>query len=530
LLASAGAWNALNTTYTETADELTALLGAVQSGTWDGPTEEAYVAAHAPYLEWLAHASANSAAMAVQQETAATAYTTALAAMPTLLELAANHATHAALVATNFFGINTIPIALNEADYARMWVQAATTMGTYHATSTAAVAATPQTTPAPQIVKSDATSDSLPANGVPTNFDQAEALLMKLIQSYIKVLGPNGSAVTTNPTNLQQLFGATFHTQFPPPPGYDIADVIYFEQQFLTQMSKLNFNNFFTYVFIAYHIASFIRGRIFDVLITLKFLAYELPQLLPYAIPPAVASLGAATGVGAVAGAGGVAGFAGLAGLAAIPTGAEAIPIVVEPVPPAPTVASAPAPASPAPATPAAATPAPAPAIPTPGPPPPGGVPPSPTIGAENLAYLVGGLPTATRSSTSAKRKTPTSDTAPAPSAAATNAATQNQQAQRRRRRAGLRGHGNEYMDMNVQVEPDWDTPEDEQPRSTVASDHGAGSLGFTGAAPRDDGPQAGGLTTLPDDTFGGGPAMPMRPSTWKPDGSSQAEEPDGDS
>src|ERR1700723_2096983 len=118
LLAAAQAWNALSVTYTETANELTAVLEAVQAGTWDGPSSEAYVAA--------------------------------LAAMPTLPELAANHVTHGVLLATNFLGINTIPIALNEADYARMWVQAATVMGTYQTIAGAAVAASPQTTPAPQ--------------------------------------------------------------------------------------------------------------------------------------------------------------------------------------------------------------------------------------------------------------------------------------------------------------------------------------------------------------------------------------------
>jgi PPE-repeat protein len=144
LLAASTAWNALASELQTTAAGYASTITELGSS-WTGPSSTAAASAAAPYTSWLTTTAAQAEQTAAQAQAAAAAYEAAFAASIPPPVIAANRALLAALVATNFLGINTPAIAATEAAYAEFWAQDAGAMYAYAGAATTASQLTPFT-------------------------------------------------------------------------------------------------------------------------------------------------------------------------------------------------------------------------------------------------------------------------------------------------------------------------------------------------------------------------------------------------
>lgn len=143
MLQAAAGWEALGGALEAEAQDLCANLVALKQS-WTGPGSDRAIAAATPMVAWLQDAAQHAQQRATKASAQAGAYMAALGMTPSLPELAANHVTHAVLSATNFFGINLVPIGFNETDYfVRMWNQAGGAMEIYQAETAANTAFEP---------------------------------------------------------------------------------------------------------------------------------------------------------------------------------------------------------------------------------------------------------------------------------------------------------------------------------------------------------------------------------------------------
>lgn len=162
--AAVATWLQLSGAYAVAAAELELALVNNQAQ-WQGVGAQAYALACNYYLVWLREISAHCAGIAADYQAIAVGFDAAIAQMPTPLELSANRIQQILLLSSNFFGVNAIPIGVNEAEYFQMRLRAATAMGLYEWVAESATAAA-LSRPRPVLLMPDLNDEAKPFPGM----------------------------------------------------------------------------------------------------------------------------------------------------------------------------------------------------------------------------------------------------------------------------------------------------------------------------------------------------------------------------
>lgn len=235
MLSAATAWDRLAGELASAAGEYESVIASLLAGKWQGPSAAAMSAAVAPYTEWMTATAEQARQAATQTRAAAAAYQAAHAGVVPPTVIAANRATLRSLVTGNVMGQNSAAIAANQASYAEMWAQDATTMHTYaQASAAAATTLTPfsgpgqETDSAGQSRQAAAVAQATAQNSGANSFDDFLAQINNLLQTnplyhaanepittlgkLLATLGAPGYLAIASP---MQMLGPVWHSFFP---------------------------------------------------------------------------------------------------------------------------------------------------------------------------------------------------------------------------------------------------------------------------------------------------------------------------
>jgi PPE-repeat protein len=148
MLTAGAAWSQLAAEMRSAAASYSSIISGLTSGSWLGPASTSMAAAAAPYAAWMNTTAAQAEQTAAQAQAAVAAYESAFSMIVPPVEIAANRAQLASLLANNVLGQNAPAMAATEAQYGEMWAQDAAAMYGYAGSSATASQLTPFSQPA----------------------------------------------------------------------------------------------------------------------------------------------------------------------------------------------------------------------------------------------------------------------------------------------------------------------------------------------------------------------------------------------